>query len=253
MAALIAVVAEAREDAEVCVGLTRRVVAASLSTPDWIRDDPAQLEVELRFAGLETDTEFTPRHCIKASAKARALPNGREIQRLRKFGTPIGDDFADTWKAVALAVDDDRNFAAVIVSRDTDGKLDRWESWKKVKKTFGGKTLVIVAAQHCMLEAWLLNGFVPCNDAEIGRLREERSDLGFDPVKKAERLTAEPEQAKKSAKRVLTKLTSDDVDRRRMCWEGTDLTILRENGEETGLSEFLVDLENEVVPLVARS
>jgi hypothetical protein len=252
MPALIAVVAEGREDAEVCVGLTRRIVMASPSTPDWIRDDPAQLEEELRFAGLEPDTAFTQRRRIKAIAELRALPHRRSIQRLRKFGTPIGEDFADTWKVIALATADDRKFDAVIVSRDTDGNLDRWESWRTVKESSEGEPLVILAAQHCMLEAWLLNGFVPHNDAEHERLEGQTRALGFNPVKKAALLTAKPQNAKKSAKRVLKELTSDNVERRRMCWEGTELKTLRENGKETGLSEFLNDLESGVIPLVAR-
>jgi hypothetical protein len=253
MPTLIAVVAEAREDAEVCVGLTKRVVAESAMTPDWIREDPEQLAEELRFAGLEPETEFTQRRRIRAIAEERALPHKRAIQRLRSFGSPIGEDFADTWKVVALAALDDRNFDAVIVSRDTDGISERWDSWKEVRNTSGPKPLVILAAQHCKLEAWLLNGFVPKDEADTGRLREEKSSLGFDPVRKAERLTAKADQAKKSAKRVLKRVTDDNPGRRRNCWEQTDLMLLRENGERTGLKEFLDAVEASVIPLIVRS
>ncbi len=247
----IAVVAEAREDAEICTGLAKRVIQESATTPDWIRDDPEQLAVEVEFAGLELETAFTPRRRIKAIAEERALPHKREIQRLRKFGTPIGEDFADTWKVVALAAADDRDFDAVIVSRDTDGHLERWESWKAVKEESADADIVVIlAAQHCKLEAWLLNGFVADDDSEKGRLDAERANLGFDPVKQAERLSAKSETAKKNAKRVLRELTAHDSERRRMCWEQTDLGVLRENGEATGLAEYLVDVEAELVPLM---
>ncbi len=153
MPTLIAVVAEAREDAEVCTGLAMRVIQESAATPDWSRDDREQLAVEVEFAGLEPETGFTPRRRIKAIAEERALPHKRAIQRLRKFGTPIGEDFADTWKVVALAASDDRDFDAVIVSRDSDGSLERWESWRAVKENFEeAEIVVILAAQHCKLE-----------------------------------------------------------------------------------------------------
>ena len=253
MPTLIAVVAEAREDAKVTTGLAIRVIQTSEKTPNWIRDDPDQLDHELQFAGLEPNTTFTERRRIKQMSERRGLQFKRPIQRLRKFGTPIGEDFADTWKTVALTLSDKRKFDALIVSRDTDRSTERVRSWEDVRASFADELLVVLlAVQHCKLEAWLLSGFEPDTDAERLRLDEVRAQLGLDPTVKGADLTAKSDSAKKNAKRVLGELTGDDRDRRRRCWESTDLDQLHSKGADTGLRDYLDEVENRLVPILGK-
>jgi len=82
---------------------------------------------------------------------------------------------------------------------------------------------VVLAIPHTKRECWVLAGFEPRDEPERHRLVEARRDLGFDPTTRADRLTAQKEQAKTSAKRVLGYLTNSDAARERACWAETDL------------------------------
>ena len=108
------------------------------------------------------------------------------------------------------------------------------------------------ASWHCKLEAWLLNGYSPDSDGEQELYDSERAELGFCPVVKAEQLSAKNDTAKKSAKRVLNRLTNDDAERRKQCWEETSLDTLRSNGANTRLASFLDQIEAELQPLIGR-
>jgi hypothetical protein len=63
-------------------------------------------------------------------------------------------------------------------------------------------------------------------------------------------LTASSDQAQNSCKRVVRVLTGGDADRERMCWQTADLGTLRERGTETGLADFLREVEDRLLPLL---
>lgn len=250
---LVAVIAEAPIDATVCTELCNRVIHECDATPDWIRDDPEQLQHEFEYAGLEPETDFTPRRKIKALAERQGVEHKRPIQRLRRFGTPITEDFADTWRAVALVAFSDRKFNAVILSRDSDGKTERIQSWAEVSEKFRDSPIaIVIAGAHCKLEAWILNGFRAKNPDEERRLAAERAKLGFDPVTNAEKLSATTKGAKRDAKRVVKNLTGDEYDRKQECWMETALGILRANGVNTGLCGYLCEVEEILIPLLRK-
>jgi hypothetical protein len=64
-------------------------------------------------------------------------------------------------------------------------------------------------------------------------------------------LDATKETAKKSPKRVLSRLTGDDVEREAQCWRDADLEHLRTRGIVNGLSAFIGEIEQKLVPIVA--
>jgi hypothetical protein len=83
----------------------------------------------------------------------------------------------------------------------------------------------------------------------VDRLADLRRELGFSPTMDAHRLDSNDEQAKRSSKRVLRILTLDDRDRERRCWTETPLETLRARGAAAGLSDFLDEVKQHLVPL----
>jgi hypothetical protein len=66
-------------------------------------------------------------------------------------------------------------------------------------------------------------------------------------------LTAIHDHDKRSAKRVLKHLVHGDPDREANCWKETPLQILRSRGVQTGLREYLEEVEERLVPLLDSS
>jgi hypothetical protein len=54
-----------------------------------------------------------------------------------------------------------------------------------------------------------------------------------------------------NAKSVLYKLTRNDYSREQQCWEATDLEVLRERGENTGLASYLCEIETWLIPILS--
>ncbi len=111
---------------------------------------------------------------------------------------------------------------------------------------------VVLALANPKREAWILNGFVAKNASEKKRLEALRDELGFDPCEKSEALTAAARGELKDAKRVLKALTADGPDREMECLR-TSWEILRNRGERTGLTDFLSQVKDRIVPLVTGS
>jgi hypothetical protein len=100
-----------------------------------------------------------------------------------------------------------------------------------------------------MREAWVLAGFDPRSQDERDRLDSERQQLGFHPSCQAHLLTAGDDIAKRSAKRVLAVLTDGNWEREERCWTDATLATLRARGTGSGLTEFLEEIEQRLLPL----
>lgn len=107
---------------------------------------------------------------------------------------------------------------------------------------------IILGRPDRMREAWVLAGFDPQTPDERDRLDQERQHLGFHPCTQAHRLTTTG-IAKLSPKRVLAVLTGGDQGREAQCWTHAALATLRERGADSGLAEFLDEVERRLVPL----
>jgi hypothetical protein len=115
------------------------------------------------------------------------------------------------------------------------------ESWASFR--------IVLGCPNPKREAWVLVGFEPCADDEVARVAALRKELGFAPNVDSHRLTAKDQQAKRSAKRVLDLLTLEDAAREELCWTETPLELLRSRGEQNGLRDFLLEVEERLVPL----
>lgn len=100
------------------------------------------------------------------------------------------------------------------------------------------------------LEAWLIAGFDPANDAERRRLDEAERRVHADPRTMPERLTSKRPSDAGDAKGLLDLLTDGDPDRAHACCADASLDQLRGRGERSGLQGFLDDVARELVPHV---
>jgi hypothetical protein len=107
---------------------------------------------------------------------------------------------------------------------------------------------VVIGVAHLKRECWVLAGFEPANDHEQARLEAIVRDLTFDPRLHPERLTAKGDGELRSAKRVVRFLTGS-AEREEDCWLLTPLARLRERGQQTGLTAYLDEVEERLVPL----
>ena len=241
---ILAVVCEARADFQIAAELADRSLCEHEHLKLWLerehlahiriyrgRDDSEQwflwrdMKTLARQCGIDFQGHFDHRpHAPDAVMATRAI---RVVRRL-------------------LKVD------AVLLIRDDDGVIERRVGFDQARQLEQHAVTVIIGLARTKRECWVLAGFEPRDDAERERLQNERSILGFDPREHADRLTAKHDAAndKRSAKRVLSALTQDDYNREAACWEETDLAILRSRGGETGLADFLAEVEERLVPLV---
>jgi len=109
---------------------------------------------------------------------------------------------------------------------------------------------VVCGFQDPEREAWVLAGYDPCDEAERALLAELHDALDFSPVVHAARLRDKSAGAARNIKRVLGRLTRDDPDREERCWTDPPLATLRERGGESGLADFLDEIEHILLPLL---
>lgn len=102
----------------------------------------------------------------------------------------------------------------------------------------------------------MLNGFVCAGQQEEENLEDlcQELELNFDPCLEAHRLRHSSHTARsnrRDPKLVVKRLTGGDWDREQECWTQTPLATLRERGVETYLTEFLDEVKNRLLPLIA--
>ncbi|MGD0089281.1 MAG: hypothetical protein ABSE73_05115 [Planctomycetota bacterium] len=108
---------------------------------------------------------------------------------------------------------------------------------------------IVIGLAHPKREAWVLACFVPQSEAERERLEEIEKEIHFSPIKEPERLN-EKHGGPRDPKRVLRVLTNDNPEREAVCWEQTDPEVLKTRGSETGLRDYLCQVEEKTVPLL---
>ncbi|MFM9960576.1 MAG: hypothetical protein ACKV2Q_05060 [Planctomycetaceae bacterium] len=144
---------------------------------------------------------------------------------------------------------------AVILLRDQDGQDERMRGMQQArndsKNPFPGA--VVIGFARRMREAWVLTGF----NARAGlekKLLRELSDgnhgLGFDPTRHSERLQSSDPANSRSPKFVLQKLTDGQHDREEACWTETSLAELSQRGVACGLTAYLDEIGQILLPIV---
>jgi hypothetical protein len=139
--------------------------------------------------------------------------------------------------------------ATVILIRDLDNQPER-RKWLEQAREEYTQIPAIVGTADRNREAWVLNGFLPANSTETATLKEIEAELNFHPCLDADRLRANASGDNRNPKLVLDRLTGGDFDRQQQCWTETCLKELRDRGVATGLTSYLKELEERLVPLL---
>ena len=224
----ILVVAEASADADMAKTLADRVLCdGSDPATSWVTSD--LIESLRQFRGLEAD----PPHLKYSGVPEAALDYG-----IRVRGRFEGNDAHLGRQALYLGIKIRAD--AVILLRDSDGDLTRWDGLDRARTAVAPCFPTAIGVPHTKRECWVLSGFEP-TDAEA-RARFAGLGLGFDPTMGSARLTASHDRDKLSAKRIVDLLMPAGWIRQRRCWAETSLETLRSHGEDNGLRQF-VDAE----------
>jgi hypothetical protein len=241
-ARVLGIVVEGNDDDWTVTGLTDRVLV------DSVPAGRADGERARRFAGVEAGKAFLAWRAVDGVAEARRVP-----RRHGHFGGEPGiEDARAAWYALQCFVGCEEVPAAVLLVRDSDGKPgERRKGLEQARDDRDWPFQVLIGVAHTMRECWVLAGFEPGSKEERSTLAELRKELGFHPTIRSDRLDASSETAKKSPKRVLSRLTGGDVEREEQCWTSTDLGVLREHGAHNGLSSFLGEVEEKLTPIFA--
>lgn len=239
---VLGMVVEGPDDARTVPGLTDRVL---LDAVPAIEEDPARIRT---YRGLDASASFLPWSAVDRESRQRRVP-----RRHGHFGgEPAIEDARTAVHALQCFVGQEPQPAAVILVRDSDGKRDeRVQGLEQARQDRRWPFPVLIGVAHTMRECWVLAGFIPETKQEKAELAALQKKLGFDPTVRSAELDAKNETAKRSPKRVLRNLTGGDKDREAQCWTDTDLARLHGRGADNGLSAFLREVEENLVPLFA--
>ena len=250
------VIVESNADAQTATKLAERVLVEKV---DWL--EPELLQSLFRWSGLEVGTEHScwkDINSIMQRAKASGLPVPKFLGHSRNGA--LKADGAATMKILnlirLLQLKNIRQVRAVLLIRDLDNQPERREGIEQARAEHidrQPKLEIIIGAANRMREAWALNGFIPFNQEEVRILENIKNQLNFDPCEEPHRLRSnsweEPERIR-NPKVVLEELASSNKLREQQCWEETSLDLLQQRGRNTGLTAYLQEIEQRLIPII---
>jgi hypothetical protein len=184
------------------------------------------------------------------------LPIKNAYRRARDAKLPVWGHFqglpqrseAPQWRAVLLlAANRQVRPHAVILARDVDGHIQRVAGMKQAVESGWPFAVIIMAAQP-EIEAWIVAGFQPANDAEQEAHERLRREVSFDPVLSPHRLGSKG--GPRDAKRV-TEALGIDAARKEECLSAPFELLLQRAGE-AGLGTFLEGVDTHIVERIAQ-
>jgi hypothetical protein len=240
-----AVVCEARADRDTACGLADRVLLEEVS---WLEAET--LGSYRQWRGTDSEQPFLKWANVKTEL-ARKGVKGIFGHFDGKAGQP---DAYMARLALLLLSSSEQRPAAVVLVRDSDGDARRREGLEQARNLVwngrGWPFPVVIGLAESKRECWVLAGFDPRNRDEAERLEASEHRLSFHPVREAHQLTAREHGAKKDAKVALDALTRGDLERERACLAETPLARLEERGMHTGLSAYLKEVRERLVPVL---
>ena len=249
------VIVESGADARTATKLAERVLQEKFN---WLDDD--SLQYHFQWTGLEEGTQHSCWRDIRKiidDAKKQLKYNEPRYLGHDSNNVPLKADGARAIKALNLVrfLQKTRQIKAVIFIRDLDNQPERKEGLKQARSEHINKTPkleIIIGAADPKREAWVLNGFIPSNQQEEQILEEIKNKLSFDPCIESHRLRAslekEPERIR-NVKVVVEQLTGN-MAREKLCWEETNLKHLRERGVDTGLTDYICEVEERLAAIL---
>ncbi|NES66909.1 MAG: hypothetical protein F6K24_17460 [Okeania sp. SIO2D1] len=244
------VIVESSADARTATKLGDRLLVEKV---DWLEEE--QLQDFFRWSGLEENTE----HSFWKDIKRIIENSGVKIPKTRRAKAGVTkSDGAAARKILNfvsyLQKNRQRQITAVIFIRDVDNQPERKESIEKVRSEDSDRQFkIVIGMANRNREAWVLNGFIALNKSEEKILEEIKTQLTFDPCEESHRLRSNSKEESdriRNPKVVLEKLTGGEFERERKCWEETDLEILRNRGKNTGLTDYMNEVENQLSSII---
>jgi len=237
MSTSIALLCEGSTDPPTVCPLTDRVIVAGV---EWI--DADEIDTHRHYRGFRPTDPYMTWFEIDELARQHNVKSRGHFE-----GLPLHGDGHSVRKALTLlafhAPDDETPVEAIVIFRDGDTEYEaRREAILKVRDSTPHSVPVVVGVANRMRECWVINGFDP-TEPEQSRFTAECNRVGFDPRARAHHLADRNEHEDRCPKRVLRALSADDRDRERACVSNTPLARLRSRGEETGLKDFIDELE----------
>lgn len=211
--------------------------------------EPKMLEHLRCWSGMKDGTSFLRWIDLKELRQHHRIRPRSRFAREKGAADAMAADIA-----LQLALREGR-FDAVFLLRDSDNDDERRKGLNQARERdslHSWPFQVIIGLAHPKREAWVLAGFQPKSAEETERIVSVRKKLGFDPCTSSHELTASKHRAKRDIKRVLHELTGSDPDREASCWQETDLAVLAERGQRTGLADYLDEVRDRWVPVVTK-
>jgi hypothetical protein len=207
---------------------------------EWLEAE--HIEHLRSWRGIEPGTELTAWKHVTALAKVhRVVPMGF-------FDNNPGEHDARMVRRALLLFAKLEMPDLVVLVHDADDKPERRVGFEQARSGTPMPERIVIGIANPEREAWVIAGFVPCDEQEQGALASERQRLGFDPTLHPHELRG---NGKRSSKTALANLMGDDDQREHRCLTEPPLAHLRQRGEHTGLASFLDEIHERVVPVIS--
>lgn len=252
----VIVIVESAADARTATKLAERVLKKKFA---WLDDD--SLQYYFYWTGLESGTEFS---CWRDILKIIEDAKGQLQYKPSRFlghdsnGVSFKADGVRAIKVLNLVrfLQKTREIKAVVFIRDLDNQPERKQGIEQARLEHINKTPrleIVIGTADPKREAWVLNGFIPSSQQEEQILSEMKSKLNFDPCIESYRLRAtsekEPERIR-NVKVIVEQLTGNNMEREKLCWEETSLKHLQERGVDTGLTDYICEIEERLATII---
>lgn len=246
------VIVESRADSEIATKLAERILLEKI---EWLDHDYEQLQYHFKWSGLKENTEYS--RWIWLDDLIKFFSSEFNFPKIRSNGK-LKTDGQATRKVIKLIsflrYKLKRNIKAVIFIRDLDNQPERRDDIEQARLEQEDKSFkVIIGMADRMRESWVLNGFIPLSPTEERILQAIKDGLNFDPCKDAQKLRSnsfEHPDRERNPKVVVKSLTDDNRLREQQCWEETPLELLRQRGGNTGLTDYLNEIEERLAPII---
>jgi hypothetical protein len=240
----IVVVCENRDDWQLAALLADRVLKEK--GPSWLDED--SLDLYRRWCGFPiSDPEIK----FIRWPELKKLPKPAKSLGYRNLGW----DAEACRKAIIATESESRGHqvVALLLVRDLDSEPKRRQVLEAVRTESNAAFRILLATPNPEMEAWIFHGFEALGRDEERRLSQLRKKLSFDPVSQAHLFPARAENQgpeERKIKKALDSLTGEDPARRKSCLANAPLQILLERGRLSYLADYLVELEEQLLPLL---
>lgn len=217
------------------------------ATREYVGNDPAsdvQFETFVRWGHIEKVTnKLTERDKYR-----------KEMIFTKPFGAGLPKHpyciYFERFVNAVFFADDSQKPDAIVLLLDADSDEKRRDGLLSLNAHYQKfVTPIVVGVPDPETECWELAGFKhELTDGEAKRIDEVAKDLdGVHPIRESHRLRAAKSSDVRHPKHVMSRLIGDSITRRKQCHDAP-FDLLKRNGRDNGLSDFLDRLSNRTIP-----